>query len=242
MSNKFRCNCPAHAEVFFPLMTGSDWGWHSFRPPGPPGSKRDPFAPPQPGTVSALGGHQWDIGTTSILAQLAPSKDSYWSRPRQPGRAYGAVVEPHLKLQSAVLSFSAGPVAVSDMIRGLRPSADHEGLRRQRPAAQPGPAGNTGASGGGGGVAAAAAAQEAAASSSSSSRQQQAGLSAASSGPSAAVPFQLCIPPSLALSDTAITRIISIITIPITVMVLMIIRINNIIIIVVLTAINQAPY
>ena len=46
-SSPFSCKCPAHADVFFPLMTGSDWGWHSFKPPGPPGSKADPFAPPQ---------------------------------------------------------------------------------------------------------------------------------------------------------------------------------------------------
>ena len=46
-SSPFRCMCPAHADVFFPLMTGSDWGWHSFKPPGKPGSKADPFAPPQ---------------------------------------------------------------------------------------------------------------------------------------------------------------------------------------------------
>ena len=46
-SSPYRCRCPAHADVFFPLMTGSDWGWHSFKPPGPPGSRADPFAPPQ---------------------------------------------------------------------------------------------------------------------------------------------------------------------------------------------------
>jgi hypothetical protein len=46
-TSPFRCMCPAHAEVFFPLMIGSDWGWHSFKPPGAPGSAADPFAPPQ---------------------------------------------------------------------------------------------------------------------------------------------------------------------------------------------------
>jgi|EP01047_Picozoa_sp_COSAG01_P038386 hypothetical protein len=49
-SNPYRCRCPAHAEVYFPLMTGADWGWHSFKPPGAAGSKADPFAPPQYGT------------------------------------------------------------------------------------------------------------------------------------------------------------------------------------------------
>ena len=57
-SSPFRCKCAAHAEVFFPLMTGSDWGWHSFKPPGPPGSKADPFAPPQLGSF-------WDLWRVS---------------------------------------------------------------------------------------------------------------------------------------------------------------------------------
>jgi hypothetical protein len=64
------------------------------------------------------GGHQWDIGTTSILLHavgLAPSKDSFWSRQEQQDSSYGRYgYEPHSRLQSAVLSFSAGPVAVSD--------------------------------------------------------------------------------------------------------------------------------
>ena len=62
------------------------------------------------------GGHQWDIGTTSILTHavgLAPSKDNYWSTQDQPGNPYGPWGdEPHSRLQSAVLSFSTGPVAV----------------------------------------------------------------------------------------------------------------------------------
>ena len=51
-SSPFGCRCPghAHADVAFPLMTGSDWGWHSFKPPFPPGSGADPFAPPRYGT------------------------------------------------------------------------------------------------------------------------------------------------------------------------------------------------
>ena len=68
------------------------------------------------------GGHQWDIGVTSILAHavgLAPSKDNYWSRETMPGNGYGEYgYEPHSRLQSAVLSFSAGPVAPSDEIGG----------------------------------------------------------------------------------------------------------------------------
>ena len=68
------------------------------------------------------GGHQWDIGTTSILLHalgLAPSKDNYWSKRDQPWNRYGKWgYEPHSRLQSAVLSFSAGPVAPSDRIGG----------------------------------------------------------------------------------------------------------------------------
>lgn len=66
------------------------------------------------------GGHQWDIGTTSILAHavgLAPSKDNYWSNESEAGNGYGKWgYEPHSRLQSAVLSFSAGPVAPADRI------------------------------------------------------------------------------------------------------------------------------
>ena len=49
-SSPFQCNCPAHADVSFPLMTSADWAWHSFKPPGSPGSKADPFAEPQYGS------------------------------------------------------------------------------------------------------------------------------------------------------------------------------------------------
>ena len=66
------------------------------------------------------GGHQWDIGTTSILTHavgLAASKDNYWSTSHEAGESYGTWgYEPHSRLQSAVLSFSAGPVAPSDGI------------------------------------------------------------------------------------------------------------------------------
>ena len=66
------------------------------------------------------GGHQWDIGTTSILAHavgLAPSKDNYWTNETEAGEGYGKWgYEPHSRLQSAVLSFSAGPVAPADKI------------------------------------------------------------------------------------------------------------------------------
>ena len=43
------CRCPPHADVQFPLMTSSDWAWHSSMPPGLRGSRADPFAPPQEG-------------------------------------------------------------------------------------------------------------------------------------------------------------------------------------------------
>lgn len=71
-------------------------------------------------TVGPGGGHQWDIGTTSILAHavgLAPSKDNYWSNETEVGNGYGIWgYEPHSRLQSAVLSLSAGPVAPADRI------------------------------------------------------------------------------------------------------------------------------
>ena len=66
------------------------------------------------------GGHQWDIGMQSIFTHalgLAPSKDTFWSTEQQPGNPYGQWgYEPHSRLQSAVLAFSAGPVAPSDKI------------------------------------------------------------------------------------------------------------------------------
>mmetsp|Transcript_14835 Transcript_14835/g.43962 ORF Transcript_14835/g.43962 Transcript_14835/m.43962 type:complete len:865 (-) Transcript_14835:64-2658(-) len=66
------------------------------------------------------GSGQWNIGTTSILAHavgIAPSKDNYWSVPKQSGTHYGpSTSEPHGALQSAVLSLSAGPVCPSDAV------------------------------------------------------------------------------------------------------------------------------
>jgi hypothetical protein len=66
------------------------------------------------------GGHQWDIGMQSLFTHalgLAPSKDTFWSTEQQPGNPYGQWgYEPHSRLQSAVLAFSAGPVAPSDKI------------------------------------------------------------------------------------------------------------------------------
>ena len=43
------CRCSPHADVQFPLMTSSDWAWHSSMPPGARGTKADPFAAPQEG-------------------------------------------------------------------------------------------------------------------------------------------------------------------------------------------------
>eukprot|EP01012_Entosiphon_sulcatum_P028632 TRINITY_DN3468_c0_g1_i1.p1 TRINITY_DN3468_c0_g1~~TRINITY_DN3468_c0_g1_i1.p1 ORF type:complete len:750 (+),score=126.46 TRINITY_DN3468_c0_g1_i1:23-2251(+) len=67
---------------------------------------------------------QWQIGVSSLFAiavGLAPSKDNYWSRAQQPGNPYNSH-EPYSPLQSAVSSFSGGPVAPSDMINGSDPS------------------------------------------------------------------------------------------------------------------------
>ena len=53
------------------------------------------------------------------VAGIAPSKDNYWSTPIQAKTRYGnKTSEPHGRLQSAVLSFSNGPVAPSDMVGG----------------------------------------------------------------------------------------------------------------------------
>jgi hypothetical protein len=60
----------------------------------------------------------WRIGAQSLLFDslgLAPSKDGFWSSTSQPGNPYGdSVVEPTPRLQSAVATLSAGPVAIGD--------------------------------------------------------------------------------------------------------------------------------
>jgi len=66
------------------------------------------------------GKDQWDIGLTSMLAHalaITPTKDNFWSTPTEQGR-YGKDTEPFNRLQSAVSSFSTGPVAPSDKIGG----------------------------------------------------------------------------------------------------------------------------
>jgi len=64
------------------------------------------------------GGSQWKLGLSSLIAYalgLAPSKDNYWSTRTQPGNNWHAE-EPYSELNSVVSSFTAGPVAPSDMI------------------------------------------------------------------------------------------------------------------------------
>jgi len=66
------------------------------------------------------GATQWTLGVTSIFAHavgLAPTKDNYWSTSVQPGNPYkDNPTEPYTRLQSAVSTLSAGPVAPSDKI------------------------------------------------------------------------------------------------------------------------------
>merc|ERR1719183_357082 len=60
----------------------------------------------------------WILGLSSIVADalaLAPSKDNYWSTRTQPGKDYGAE-EPYSELEAAIITYTAGPVAPSDMI------------------------------------------------------------------------------------------------------------------------------
>lgn len=66
------------------------------------------------------GKDQWNIGLTSILAHaiaIKPTKDNFWSTSGEKGR-YGNDTEPYNRLQSAVSTFSTGPVAPSDKIGG----------------------------------------------------------------------------------------------------------------------------
>jgi len=62
--------------------------------------------------------NQWRIGISSMLAAalgLAPFKDNFWSKSKQPGNAYNRV-EPSPRLQAAVSLLSGGPVAPSDRL------------------------------------------------------------------------------------------------------------------------------
>ena len=67
-----------------------------------------------------LNTEQWRIGGQSILLNalgLLPSKDGYWSVSKQEGNPYVVrITEPATRRQAAVLSLSAGPVAVGDGI------------------------------------------------------------------------------------------------------------------------------
>eukprot|EP01120_Amphizonella_sp_Union-15-10_P008061 TRINITY_DN2821_c0_g1_i1.p1 TRINITY_DN2821_c0_g1~~TRINITY_DN2821_c0_g1_i1.p1 ORF type:complete len:734 (+),score=155.15 TRINITY_DN2821_c0_g1_i1:26-2227(+) len=61
---------------------------------------------------------QWKIGVSSIVAYalgLAPSKDNFWTTPVQPGNPYN-LKEDYPELESAVATYSTGPVAPSDRI------------------------------------------------------------------------------------------------------------------------------
>lgn len=63
---------------------------------------------------------QWKIGGQSILIEalgLVPSKDGFWTTTYQDGNPYGEDhTEPAPRMQSAVITLSAGPVAVADGI------------------------------------------------------------------------------------------------------------------------------
>lgn len=62
----------------------------------------------------------WRIGGQSMLMDalgLAPSKDGFWSTTNQPGNPYGDERhEPYPRLQAAVTTLSAGPIAIGDAI------------------------------------------------------------------------------------------------------------------------------
>jgi hypothetical protein len=81
------------------------------------------------------GNDQWKLGLSSIIADalaLAPSKDDFWSTQVQPGNDYNAQ-EPNFELESAIITFTAGPVAPSDMIGGsnaelIKRSCNSDGL------------------------------------------------------------------------------------------------------------------
>lgn len=61
---------------------------------------------------------QWHIGISSILAYalgLAPSKDNFWTTTVQPGNPYN-LQEDYPELESAIATYSLGPVGPSDKI------------------------------------------------------------------------------------------------------------------------------
>ena len=65
------------------------------------------------------GNDQWEpLGTTAMFAYaigLAPSKDSYWTTPVQPGNHWSDdTTETRNRLESAVLTLTKGPVAIGD--------------------------------------------------------------------------------------------------------------------------------
>eukprot|EP00054_Salpingoeca_dolichothecata_P012674 m.70327 g.70327 ORF g.70327 m.70327 type:complete len:763 (+) comp20068_c0_seq1:336-2624(+) len=72
------------------------------------------------GDYSGQTSDQWKVGVTSIFAHavgIAPTKDNYWSTTFQPGSKWGpGRCEPYNRLQAAVSSLSAGPVAPSDKV------------------------------------------------------------------------------------------------------------------------------
>lgn len=67
-----------------------------------------------------IGGHNWKIGITSILASavgLAPFKDVFWSSINQTGsRYYPNAIEPYPELESVIATLSTGPVGPGDKI------------------------------------------------------------------------------------------------------------------------------
>eukprot|EP00051_Salpingoeca_urceolata_P021745 m.344479 g.344479 ORF g.344479 m.344479 type:complete len:749 (-) comp19854_c2_seq17:290-2536(-) len=94
------------------------------------------------------GNSQWKLGDSSILAYalgIGPSKDNYWSTPIQEGTHYGpSTREWNNRLQSAVITFTTGPVAPSDKVGSsdrdlIMRCCDQAGrlLRPDRPATHP---------------------------------------------------------------------------------------------------------
>eukprot|EP01031_Cornospumella_fuschlensis_P027945 gene27945-33744_t len=78
----------------------------------------------------------WRIGGQSLVIYALgklPSKDGFWSRSYQPGNPYGEErFEPHVRLQAAVASLSAGPVQIGDGlgfsdVKIIRKAIDQDG-------------------------------------------------------------------------------------------------------------------